>query len=200
MRGLCIIRLISLLIFAGAANVCVAAESGGAGSLSPNGQAVSSAPGNTSGPIRDPLNPQAYMSQLASKLNSSDGKGLLMKGMEKRKTHAAASPAPKAASSKPVAGTGVVAAPTGTPVQAPPAGAGERALPKQEPVAQVATMTVWNGLSSDNRAAQRAMEEIGAARMANASQVAQLTVNDGGGAVPAAPRRRRRLPCRPQEK
>jgi hypothetical protein len=38
--------------------------------------------------------------------------------------------------------------------------------PKTEPAPQVSTMTVWNGLSSDNRAAQRAIEQMEALRTA----------------------------------
>ncbi|HNS19130.1 MAG TPA: hypothetical protein PKH24_01450 [Sedimentisphaerales bacterium] len=61
-RVLCVIRLIGLLVFAGTANVCMA-----------------------QGPIRDPLNPQAYMSELASRLDSPDSKDLLTKGMKTQK-------------------------------------------------------------------------------------------------------------------
>src|SRR5512133_879903 len=70
-RGLCIIRLIGLLVFAGTANLCTAAESEG----------TDPSRGSTTGAIRNPMNPQAYMSQLAGKLNSTDGRGLLLKGV-----------------------------------------------------------------------------------------------------------------------
>lgn len=190
MRGLCIIRLIGLLVFAGVANVCATpgfAEAASSGSLSSNTQGAGSQPGNASGAIRDPLNPQAYMSQLASKLNSSDGKGLLLKGMERRRTHEAGPSQAKAVAPKPVAKAGVAVVPAYKPVQVSPAGPGEQKpqASKPEPVPQVSTMTVWNGLSPDNRAAQRAMEEMGTARMAKAPPAAQPTGNEQVGTVAA---------------
>ncbi len=76
LRGVCIIRLVGLLAFAGTASL-QAEESRAVA----NSSAAGSAAGHVAGPIRDPMNPQAYMSQLASKLNTTDSKGLLMKGV-----------------------------------------------------------------------------------------------------------------------
>ncbi|HSV99033.1 MAG TPA: hypothetical protein VLI39_02605 [Sedimentisphaerales bacterium] len=219
-RGLCIIRLVGLLAFAGTANLCVVAET----------RAADSSSGAVAGPIRDPMNPHAYMSQLASKLNTSDSKGLLMKGMtappakpvqpSQAKTPPAQSapqvpattsiPAPAPSSvppAQPMIGRASVSTPmpavTPAPVvkalpsPAPKAvpivgGAAMSAAPK-EPVQAVAT-PVWNGLSSDNQAAMRAMEQIEALRVkkAAASAAAQnpqptaTSVASGASAMPAA--------------
>lgn len=197
LRGLCIIRLIGLLVFAGTANFCAVAET----------RAADSSSGAVAGPIRDPMNPHAYMSQLASKLNTSDSKGLLMKGMtappakpvqpSQAKT-APAQPAPQAPISattsipapapssvplvQPMIGNASVPTPTPVAPQAPvvktipaPApkavpivgGAPMSAAPR-EPVQAVAT-PVWNGLSPDNQAAMRAMEQIETLRVKKAA-------------------------------
>lgn len=154
-RALCIIRLAGLLVFAGAAQVCVAAQSPDPGNGEPRQGAGPSA-GYSPGAIQNPLHPQSYMEDLASRLQSSDGKGLLTKGMTTQKV---VSPSSIAASAKP-AGS---AEPKGQ-VQKPQAG-------KKEPVAEVPTLMVWNGLSAENRAAQRALEHLETSRMAKASVV-----------------------------
>jgi hypothetical protein len=201
LRGLCIIRLVGLLAFAGTANFCVVAET----------RAADSSSGAVAGPIRDPMNPHAYMSQLASKLNTSDSKGLLMKGMTAPPARPVqpsqakippAQSAPQAVATTPAATSipapapvpssvplvqpmiGNASVPTPTPA-APPApvvkaipaptpkavpivgGAAMSAAPK-EPVQAVAT-PVWNGLSPDNQAAMRAMEQIETLRVKKAA-------------------------------
>ena len=167
-RALCIVRLIGLLLFAGVANVCLAGE--GTGSSS----------GQATGPIRDPLNPQAYMAELASRLSSSDGKSLLLKGITTQAARRAGSslpmpPSPKLAS--PASGTArpVANVPrtTGAVAGAPrPEGL------KTGPVSQVAALTVWNGLSADNRAAQRALEHLKASPPTTAWTTLQPVANE----------------------
>ena len=169
------------------------------------------------------MNPQAYMSELASRLNSADGKGLLLKGVPKH-TPQAANPSPaKVLPTKrapaanpavaPTVGPAKVAGPAGVPVvagsahgpivrsatspanlPAPAADLGPivqnpSSMPpaKAEPAPQVSTMAVWNGLSSDNRAAQRAMEQLEASRAAKtlATPAAPQAVANTG-AAPAA--------------
>jgi len=190
LRGLCIIRLAGLLIFAGAANICAAAEAQGAGSSA--GASVS---------IRDP---QAYMSKFASTLNP-ESMGLLTKGLPtpaakpvrpSQTTKALpAAPSPVSAPTptaipnpagaqtpavvpfvKPVIGSvATVAKPAGIPlpvVKTAPAPVqksvpivGTTPVPEApKPAAQATMPRVWNGLSPDNGAAQRAMEQMNALR------------------------------------
>jgi hypothetical protein len=183
LRGLCIIRLAGLLVFAGAANICAVTEAQGAGSSS-------------SGSIRDP---QAYMSQLASKLNTSDSRGLLMKGMtvpaakpaqplQAKPAPAKAAPAPQPVSTatpvpaqtpstvpvaKPMIGSTANAAPAQAVIAVPvvkPAPAPVHkpvpivgSVPMPEAPKQTARPTlplVWNGLSPDNESAKKAMEQM----------------------------------------
>jgi hypothetical protein len=81
--GLCVACLAILLTVLSPAGVCAAAESGGAASTAAaqatsaggDGQAAS-----TSAGIRDPLNPHAYMQELAAKMNPSTDKQLLLRG------------------------------------------------------------------------------------------------------------------------
>jgi hypothetical protein len=171
------------------------------------------------------MNPQAYMSQLASKLNSTDGRGLLMKGVQPQKTHQAnpspakalpAKPAPAAnpavtpvkpattttpgivGTVQPASAAGPIVAPvvraptvTGNPSSpAPDLGPIVQKLPppapKAEPVAPVSTMAVWNGLSADNRAAQRVMEQLEASRAAKMQAASQATQSVAAADKPAA--------------
>ncbi|MBN1506834.1 MAG: hypothetical protein JW955_08310 [Sedimentisphaerales bacterium] len=64
--GLCVVGLVGLVALFSSARVCAAAESGGA----------ATAPG-----IRDPLNPQAYMQELAAKLHPSTDRSVLLRGL-----------------------------------------------------------------------------------------------------------------------
>ena len=203
LRGLCIIRLVGLLVFAETLNISSVAQS----------LAADSPSGTVAGPIRDPMNPHAYMSQLASKLNTSDSKSLLMKGMtipperpaQPSQTMALpAQPTPQVAPGAPVPAPVSSSVPSGQPrighaspsvptstvvpppvvkaVPTPPTtptpvpivgGAPISAIPR-EPV-QAAAVPVWNGLSPDNQAAIKAMEQIEALRIKKAavSAVAQ---------------------------
>jgi hypothetical protein len=189
LRGLCVIRLVGVLVFAGTAGL----------------QADESrAAANSVGPIRDPMNPQAYMSRLASKLNTTDSKGLLMKGVtvpaakraEPMQTKTVpAAPAPVAAAPQtpgavpgaksptvpilvpvisPVPASPAAAAGNVVPTMSPaPAPAAEKRVPflselpktpepKKEPAPQVVAASMWNGLSPDNQAAKRALEQMAA--------------------------------------
>jgi len=169
------IRLIGLLAFAGTTNICIGAESGTPAS-DKSGRSVSSPPTYTSGPIQNPLDPQAYLADLASRMHSSDGKSLLMKGMVTPKIRKADPPRTDTLPSKPAAPSGVGAScavnaaktPDATPSQAKPQ------TQKSVPAAEVPTMMVWNGLSPDNRAAQRAMEHLQASRATQASLTARV--------------------------
>jgi hypothetical protein len=188
LRCLCVIRLVGVLVFAGTAGL----------------QADESRPAaNSAGPIRDPMNPQAYMSQLASKLNTTDSRGVLMKGVavpaakraEPTQTKTVpAAPAPVAAAPQtpgavpdaksptvpilvpvisPVATPAAASAGNVVPPMSPapaPTAAEKRVPflsdlpktpePKKEAASQVASAAVWNGLSPDNQAAKRAMEQM----------------------------------------
>lgn len=253
LRVVCIIRLVGLLALSGATNIGIVAEAQGAGASS----------GTVGGSIRDPMNPQAYMSQLASRLNTSDSKGLLMKGMTApaakpvqpsqtkalpAQPAAVATPAPAAIPvptpvsagaphAQPIVGsaasaaipapthlsTGVpyvkpmigsaapaatapaaipvpVVAPAPAPVHKPvPIVGGVPMLPPVREPAQPVAKPVWNGLSVDNQAAAKAMEQIEALRAKTAAasasapaQTPQSPMNSVSAAVaalanPAAP-------------
>lgn len=179
-RALCIIRLVGLLVFAGVANICAAAESpvpGNGGSTSGGGTAS----GYATGPIRDPRNPESYMADLASRLNDSDGKGLLMKGVTQQKTQKPVSSPVTTVSPKATVSAVAPATPAAKPVKTPGVEAGRQnpQTVKKEPVSDVPTMMVWNGLSPDNRAAQRAIEHLEASRAAKASVVSPSAGNTG---------------------
>lgn len=151
--------LTMVILLAGTASLCAAAESGDSMNRQPD-------PG--SGGIRDPLNPQAYMRELAGKLDPGTDSNVLLKGLDSQK---AAPPAAKSTprkpaensmprkaaenpSSKPTTGQG----PQGGfwPIKTPATAA---AAP-QQPINAKSSMLLWNGLSPDNRAAQRALEDI----------------------------------------
>jgi hypothetical protein len=213
---LCIIRLIGLLIYAGATDV-YAAESREAD----NRQVVNSTTGGAHGAIRDPFNPQAYMAELASKLDSPDGKSLLMKGMGAQNARRGAPPsAAKAAPPRPAAHPGTPPAPTGSLVQRPPATTGgvgrdsgpltrnsmlgslnptppaapvasstaTAEAPRPNPTPQVSTLTVWNGLSPHNRAAQKVMEELGTSPAARDAAGGTPGQTPGSGTAGSNPR------------
>ncbi|MGE5293819.1 MAG: hypothetical protein ACM3VT_03235 [Solirubrobacterales bacterium] len=222
LRGLCIIRLVGLLVFAGTASLQADeartnAKNSGAGSSS----------GYVAGPIRDPMNPQAYMSQIASKLNTADGRGVLLKGMNapaakrveppKAQTPAAAATTPAKApavtpapvsvapttpgivpnvssptvpilvprvapAAVPVIASAASVVPQAAPSPAPTPVVAEKRVPilstlppaapepKNVPAPQVVSATVWNGLSVENGAAQKAMEQMEALRAKTAQQ------------------------------
>ena len=73
----CTAGLISFVTFFGPASLCAAAESGNTAAKSPSGTAQSAAP--LTG-IRNPVNPHAYMQELAAKLHPSTDKDVLLKG------------------------------------------------------------------------------------------------------------------------
>lgn len=181
-RALCIIRLVGLLVFAGVANVCAAAESPHPGSNESGSGGDGSSSGYAAGPIRNPLSPEAYMADLASRLNGPDGKGLLMKGMATQKPQKPASGRANAAPAKPAVPAGAATASAGNSEKVPgvePAQQRPQAQ-KKEPVSEVPTMMVWNGLSPENRAAQRAIEHLEASRTAKASIVSPSIVSSKG--------------------
>ncbi len=175
MKALLIIRLIGLLMFTGTAGVFAAGES-------PNSANHSLQPGHVTGSIRDPLNPQAYMAELASKLKSSDGKDLLLKGMPAGKAQKTGVSRANVSPSKPAASSGNPAKIAGAaPSEQKPQET------KKEPVPEVPAMMVWNGLSPDNRAAQRVLEDLEASRMAKASALSRSVGNGQTDTAPAAP-------------
>ncbi|MBP7051677.1 MAG: hypothetical protein KBE65_11730 [Phycisphaerae bacterium] len=118
-RVLCVIRLVGLLVFAGTANVCLA-----------------------QGPIRDPLNPQAYMSELASRLDSSDSKDLLTKGIKTQKVQKKAqkagspqaNPTPSKAAVPPATAPVPGDSATKTPTAAPAPAKNQTIIPAASPV------------------------------------------------------------------
>ncbi len=183
-RALCIVRLVGLLVLSGAANVCLAGESGDSGS-----SGAGSSPGYAGGPIQDPLNPQSYMAELALKLSSSDGKKLLMKGIATQKAPKSGFLRVNASPSKPVVSAGFVPASAAgsakTPCTVP--GPEKQGALKNEPVAQVPAMMVWNGLSPDNQAAQRAMEHWEASQTAKSPISSEPIENGKTDTVPAGP-------------
>lgn len=177
----CIIRLISALLFAGAVDVCTAGSRDAASS-----PPMSSSSAPVSGPIRDPMNPQDYMANLASRLNSADEKGLLLKGMQGRQGQETRSPGRNVATPPPAANPRVPAMSSGAPLSwdfptrtragssVQENGEGQPSRPRvtpgeqekadtsrQVPVQQVSSMTVLNGLSPENRAAQRVLDDLG---------------------------------------
>jgi len=137
------------------------------------------------------MDPQAYMSELASRLNSTDSKGLLMRGMSPQKARQTAPSHAKAAPAKPAPAANSAAAPVVKPAAEAKAASVPAVKPQspapQTPAPQVATMTVWNGLSPENRAAQKGMEQLAALRAAKTPAVPQIAQTPGtGGTVAAA--------------
>ena len=176
-RGLCIIRLVGLLLFAGVANVCTAA-----GVPDPGDGEPGTGVGYTTGPIRNPLNPEAYMADLASRLQGSETKDLLIKGMPKQKPQKPGFGVANPAHAK----SGASAASAGKSAKAIDAQVGQQKaqVTKKEPVAEVPTLMVWNGLSAENRAAQRAIEHLEASRAAKTSIVSLRGADNKGDLAP----------------
>jgi hypothetical protein len=125
------------------------------------------------------------MADLASRLNDSDGKGLLMKGVTQQKTQKPVSSPATTVSPKATVSAVAPATPAAKPVKTPGVEAGRQnpQTVKKEPVSDVPTMMVWNGLSPDNRAAQRAIEHLEASRAAKASVVSPSAGNTGADAA-----------------
>ncbi len=176
-RGLCVIRLVGLLLFAGVANVCTAAGAPDPGDGEPGTRV-----GYTTGPIRNPLNPEAYMADLASRLQGSDTKDLLIKGMPKQKPQKPGFGVANPAHAK----SGVSATSAGKSAKAIDAQVGQQKtqVTKKEPVAEVPTLMVWNGLSAENRAAQRAIEHLEASHAAKTSIVSLRGADNKGDLTP----------------
>lgn len=176
-RVLCVIRLVGLLLFAGVANVCMAA-----GAPDPGDGGPGTRVGYTTGPIRNPLNPEAYMADLASRLQGSDTKDLLIRGMPKQKPQKPGVGVANPAHAK----SGASATSAGKSAKAIDAQVGQQKtqVTKKESVAEVPTLMVWNGLSAENRAAQRAIEHLEASRAAKTSIVSLRGADNKGDLTP----------------
>jgi hypothetical protein len=166
-------RILTIVILlGGTVSLCAAAESGNSMNRQPD-------PG--SGGIRDPLNPQAYMRELAGRLDPATNSNMLLKGVDSQKA------APSAAKSTP-------RKPAENPSSKPTASQGPQggfwsmkthatAAAPQQPVNAKSTMLLWNGLSPDNRAAQRALEDI----YGRGPEVAQATTEPAEGPRVSSP-------------
>ena len=155
-----------VILLTGMGSLCAAGQSG---------NSTSGQPDRAAGGIRDPLNPQAYMRELAGKLDPAADNKLLLKGLDAQKAG-------------PSSGKSTPHQSAGNPSGKPAAGQGSQggfwpvksheatATTPQKPVNAKSTMLLWNGLSPDNRAAQIALDDI----YGQNSRVAQATSDSAG--------------------
>jgi len=166
-------RILTIVILlAGTAGLCAAAESGN----SMNGQ-----PDGVSGGIRDPLNPQAYMRELAGRLDPATNSNVLLKGVDSPKA------APSAGKSTPRKSAENSSSKPTTASQPQgsfwPMKTNATAAAPQQPVNTKSNTLLLNGLSPNNRAAQRALEDI----YGRSPEVTQATAEPGPGPRVSSP-------------
>ena len=165
------IGLAGLGTLLGPTGLCLAASSDrtGRSSISPaeTGRAASG--------IRDPMNPDQYLRELAGRLNSPDEASAMLRGMSVRPSSGGlkgSSIAKKPGWDRQTRGGFASTLPRGTS-----RGWGQPSTPRVSSPRPVSSPSAWNGLSSENGAAKRGLAGINLNRPAGQPGWSELTPN-----------------------